>query len=76
LEDLLNYKNVTHLISAFTTNPDVEQLDDYLVELDDMVEGKDVQVLLTGYLFSQFQPKSDYRNIEIFQSLKDLSASI
>jgi len=41
-----------------------------------MVEGKDVQVLLTGYLFSQFQPKSDYRNIEIFQSLKDLSASI
>jgi len=76
LEDLLNYKNVTHVISAFTTNPDVEQLDDYLVELDDMVEGKDVQVLLTGYLFSQFQPKSDYRNIEIFQSLKDLSASI
>ena len=76
LEDLLNHKHVTHLISAFTTNPDVEQLDDYLVELDEMAEGNGVKVLLTGYQFSQFEPKSVYRNIEIHESLKGLSASI
>jgi hypothetical protein len=46
------------------------------VELDEMAEGNGVKVLLTGYQFSQFEPKSVYRNIEIHESLKGLSASI
>ena len=33
LADLLNHQPVTHLISAFTTHPDVEQLEDYLTHL-------------------------------------------
>ncbi|MGB0194447.1 MAG: MerR family transcriptional regulator, partial [Schleiferiaceae bacterium] len=44
LEDLLNHQPITHLISAFTTHPDVEQMEDYLSELDLMVDRNSVKV--------------------------------
>ena len=76
LQDLLNHQPVTHLISAFTTHPDVEQMEDYLTELDDMVEANSVKVHLTGYQFQQFHTEMSWKNIQIHQSLKDLSASV
>lgn len=76
LQDLLNHQPVTHLISAFTTHPDVEQMEDYLTELDDMVEENSVKVHLTGYQFQQFHTEMSWKNIQIHQSLKDLSAAV
>jgi len=76
LQDLLNHQPVTHLISAFTTHPDVEQMEDYLTELDDMVEANSVKVHLTGYQFQQFHTEMSWKNIQIHQSLKDLSAAV
>jgi DNA-binding transcriptional MerR regulator len=76
LQDLLNHQPVTHLISAFTTHPDVEQMEDYLTELDDMVELNSVKVHLTGYQFQQFHTELNWKNIQIHQSLKDLSAAV
>lgn len=76
LQDLLNHQPVTHLISAFTTHPDVEQMADYLTELDDMVEANSVKVHLTGYQFQQFHTEMSWKNIQIHQSLKDLSAAV
>jgi DNA-binding transcriptional MerR regulator len=76
LQDLLNHQPVTHLISAFTTHPDVEQMEDYITELDDMVEANSVKVHLTGYQFQQFHTEMSWKNIQIHQSLKDLSASV
>ena len=76
LKDLLNNQPVTHLISAFTTHPDVEQMEDYLTELDDMVEANSVKVHLTGYQFQQFHTEMSWKNIQIHQSLKDLSAAV
>ncbi|MGB1152066.1 MAG: hypothetical protein ACPG9B_04835, partial [Schleiferiaceae bacterium] len=76
LEDLLNHQPITHLISAFTTHPDVEQMEDYLSELDLMVDRNSVKVHLTGYQFQQFDIKPRWNNIQIHQSLKDLSASV
>lgn len=76
LQDLLNHQPVTHLISAFTTHPDVEQMEDYLSELDDMVEENSVKVHLTGYQFQQFHTKMSWKNIQIHQSLKDLSEAV
>lgn len=76
LEDLLNHQPITHLISTFTTHPDVEQMEDYLAELDQMVDRNSVKVHLTGYQFQQFDKKSRWKNIQIHQSLKDLSVAV
>lgn len=76
LADLLNHQPVTHLISAFTTHPDVEQLEDYLTELDDMVDENSVKVHLTGYQFQQFNLNPRWKNIRIHESLRDLSESV
>jgi len=76
LEDLLSHQSITHLISAFTTHPDVEQMEDYLAELDQMVDRNSVKVHLTGHQFQQFDIKPRWKNIQIHQSLKDLSVSV
>lgn len=76
LQDLLNHQPVTHLISAFTTHPDVEQMEDYLTELDLLVERNSVKVHLTGYQFQQFHTQMSWKNIQIHQSLKDLSEAV
>ena len=51
-------------------------MEDYLTELDDMVEANSVKVHLTGYQFQQFHTKMSWKNIQIHQSLKDLSAAV
>lgn len=76
LSDLLDNQKVDFLISAFTTNPEKDELPDYLVELEELTSKRGVQVHLTGYQFEDFNTSETLDNIHIYKTLKDLSEAV
>ena len=76
LTDLLDNQPVDHLISCFTTHPEVPELGNYLDELEELIVHKGIQVHLTGYIFSDYTPEREFTNINIYGTLKELSAGL
>ena len=76
LTDLLDNQPIDHLISCFTTHPELPELDNYLDELEELIVHKGIQVHLTGYIFSDFSPEREFSNINIYGTLKELSAGL
>ena len=76
LTDLLDNQPVDHLISCFTTHPELPELGNYLDELEELIVHKGIQVHLTGYVFSDFTPDRKFTNINIYGTLKELSEGL
>ncbi|MDG2110948.1 MAG: hypothetical protein P8J76_07945, partial [Schleiferiaceae bacterium] len=76
LTDLLDNQPVDHLISCFTTHPEVPELGNYLDELEELIIHKGIQVHLTGHIFSEYTPEREFTNINIYGTLKELSAGL
>ena len=76
LTDLLDNRPVDHLISCFTTHPELPELDNYLAELEELIVHKGIKVHLTGYIFSGFTPDREFTNINIYGTLKELSQGL
>jgi hypothetical protein len=76
LTDLLDNQPVDHLISCFTTHPELPELGNYLDELEELIVHKGIQVHLTGYVFSEFTPDREFTNINIYSTLKELSEGL
>jgi len=76
LTDLLDNQPIDHLISCFTTHPELPELGNYLDELEELIVHKGIQVHLTGYVFTDFEPEREFRNINIYGTLKELSEGL
>jgi DNA-binding transcriptional MerR regulator len=76
LTDLLDNQEIDALVSVFTTNPDSEYIPEYLDDLAEIINGRSINVHLTGYQFTSVQLNNVQDNIHIYSTLKDLSGAI
>ena len=76
LTDLLDNQDIDALVSVFTTNPDSEYIPEYLNDLAEIINGRSINVHLTGYQFTSVQLNNVQDNIHIYSTLKDLSDHI
>lgn len=76
LSDLLDNQSIDYLVSAFTTHPEKEELQEYLVELEELTAKRRVEVHLTGYQFQEYNLEETGPNIHIYSTLKELSKAV
>ena len=76
LSDLLDNKKVDFLISAFTTYPEKEDLPEFLIDLEELIDKRGVKAHLTGYQFVGQELPENLPNTHIYKDLRELSESV
>lgn len=76
LSDLLDNKKVDFLISAFTTYPEKEDLPEFLIDLEELIDKRGVKAHLTGYQFVGQELPEKLPNTHIYKDLRELSESV
>ena len=76
LTDLLDNQTIDALVSVFTTHPDSEYIPEYLDDLAEIIDDRNIKVHLTGYQFTSAQINKVPNNVLIHSTLKELSSRI
>lgn len=76
LTDLLDNQTIDALVSVFTTHPDSEYIPEYLNDLAEIIDNRNIKVHLTGYQFTSAQINKVPNNVLIHSTLKELSSRI
>jgi DNA-binding transcriptional MerR regulator len=76
LTDLLDNQTIDALVSVFTTHPDSEYIPEYLDDLAEIIDNRNIKVHLTGYQFTSAQINKVPNNVLIHSTLKELSSRI
>ncbi|MGB1184933.1 MAG: hypothetical protein ACPG4S_07190 [Schleiferiaceae bacterium] len=73
---VLDNKKVDFLISAFTTYPEKEDLPEFLIDLEELIDKRGVKAHLTGYQFVGQELPENLPNTHIYKDLRELSESV